>query len=150
MRPGIIFRRLALGRESDSQRSELDAPKTDPTRQATQGSRNPALVGRTLAQIEKKAAAEGRTIVFIDESGFYLLAAAVYTWAPRGKTPILKYPMWEHLSVISAITPDGRLYTWVQDRSFKGEDIVRFLKHLLRCQARDKMSIYSRLRMSPK
>ena len=86
---------------------------------------------RDVAGVEKKARDENRTIVFIDEAGFYLLAAAVYTWAPRGKTPILKYPMWEHLSVISAITPDGKLYTWIQERAFKGDDIVRFLKHLL-------------------
>ena len=85
-----------------------------------------------MACTEKKARDEGRTIVFVDEAGFYLLAAAVYTWAPRGETPILKYPMWEHLSVISAITPDGQLYTWIQEHAFKGEDIVRFLKHLLR------------------
>lgn len=85
-----------------------------------------------MASTEKKARAEGRTIVFVDEAGFYLLAAAVYTWAPRGQTPILKYPMWEHLSVISAITPAGKLYTWIQEKAFTGKDIVRFLKHLLR------------------
>jgi transposase len=68
----------------------------------------------------------------VDEAGFYLLAAAITTWAPRGKTPILKYPFWEHLSVISAMTPEGQLYTMIQDKSFKGADVVRFLKHLLR------------------
>ena len=61
-----------------------------------------------------------------------MLAAAVYTYAPRGETPILKYRYWEHLSVISAITPEGQLYTMIQDKPFKGPDIVRFLKHLLR------------------
>ena len=85
-----------------------------------------------MARAQKKAEAEGRTIVFVDEAGFSLLAAAVYTWAPRGQTPILKYPLWEHLSVISAITPQGKLYTWIQDHAFNGRDIVRFLKHLLR------------------
>lgn len=68
----------------------------------------------------------------MDEAGFYLLAAALYTWAPRGQTPILKYPLWDHLSVISAITPEGKLYTMIQDRAFTSEDIVRFLKHLMR------------------
>jgi len=71
--------------------------------------------------------------VFIDESGFYLLAAAVLTYAPRGQTPLLRVPLiWEHLSVIAAITPDGKLYTYTQDKAFKGEHIVPFLKHLLR------------------
>ena len=60
------------------------------------------------------------------------MPAAVRTYAPRGKTPVLKYPPWERLSVISAITPDGKLYSWIQDKAFDGAAIVRFLKHLLR------------------
>jgi hypothetical protein len=38
----------------------------------------------------------------------------------------------DHLSAISAITPDGRLYMMVQQDAFKGPTIVRFLRHLLR------------------
>jgi len=34
--------------------------------------------------------------------------------------------------VVSAITPDGKLYTMTQDVAFDGEAIVRFLKHLSR------------------
>ena len=34
--------------------------------------------------------------------------------------------------MISAITLEGKLYTTIQDEAFKGPDIVRFLKHLLR------------------
>jgi transposase len=45
---------------------------------------------------------------------------------------VLRYRYWEHLSVISAITPEGRLYTMTQDKAFDSEAIVRFLKHLLR------------------
>lgn len=53
------------------------------------------------------------------------------TYAPRGETPELRYRYWEHLSVISAITPQGKLYTMTREESFKGPSIVRFLKHLL-------------------
>lgn len=71
-------------------------------------------------------------MVFVDEAGFYLLPGVVRTYAPSGQTPILKTPCrYEHLSVISAITPDGRLLTWTQDHAFKGPSIVRFLKHVL-------------------
>lgn len=70
--------------------------------------------------------------MFVDESGFRLLPALVKTWAPRGQTPILRVPLrWEHLSVIGAITPLGKLYTWVQERSVNGQDLVFFLRHLL-------------------
>jgi transposase len=60
-----------------------------------------------------------------------LLPAAVRTYAPRGQTPVLRYPFWEHLAMISAITPEGKLYTQTQVKSFDGDAIVRFLKHLL-------------------
>jgi hypothetical protein len=38
---------------------------------------------------QKRALKEGRTIVFADQSGFYLLPMVVRTYAPVGKTPIL-------------------------------------------------------------
>src|SRR5215207_6564298 len=39
-----------------------------------------------------RALKEGRTIVFCDQSGFYLLPMVVRTYAPLGKTPILHEP----------------------------------------------------------
>jgi transposase len=89
------------------------------------------VAGRNVPRTQKKAAIEGRTLVFVDEAGFYLLPAAVRTYAPRGQTPVLRYPFWEHLSMISAITPEGKLYTQTREQSFDGDAIVRFLKHLL-------------------
>jgi transposase len=62
-----------------------------------------------------------------------LLPAAVRTYAPRGQTPILNVALiWDHLSVISAITPDGRLFMSIQTVAFTGVAIVGFLNHLLR------------------
>lgn len=84
-----------------------------------------------MARTRKKAFREQRTLVFVDESGFYLLPAAVRTYAPRGETPVLRYPPWEHLSMISAITPEGEFYTTMHERAFDGPAVVRFLKHLL-------------------
>lgn len=54
------------------------------------------------------------------------------TYAPRGQTPVLHYPYWEHLSVISAITSEGELYTMTREKAFDGQAIVQFLKHLSR------------------
>ena len=86
-----------------------------------------------LAGPKKGADQEGRTIVWVDESGFYLLPGAVRTYAPRGQTPVLRLPLSrDHLAVISGITPAGRLLMLVQDHPYKSPDIVRFLKHLLR------------------
>jgi hypothetical protein len=75
---------------------------------------------------QKRALREGRTIVFCDQSGFYLLPAVVRTYAPVGKTPILKEHLSrDHLSAMSAITLEGKLYMTEQERSFKGEDVGR-------------------------
>ena len=71
--------------------------------------------------------------MFCDQSGFYLLPAVVRTYAPVGQTPILhEHLSRDHLSAMSAITLEGKLYMTEQKRSFKGEDVVRFLKHLMR------------------
>ena len=75
---------------------------------------------------------EGRTVLFVDQSGFYLLPAVVRSYAPVGQTPVLQEKLSrDHLSVISAMSLEGKLYMMEQERSFKGEDVVRFLKHLL-------------------
>ena len=72
--------------------------------------------------------------MFADQSGFYLLPPMVVrTYAPVGKTPILKENLTrDHLWAMSGITLDGKLYMIEQERSFKAEDAVRFLKHLMR------------------
>jgi CRISPR/Cas system-associated endonuclease Cas1 len=60
-----------------------------------------------VAFSEKGALKEGRTIVFCDQSGFYLLPMVVRTYAPVGKTktPILKENLTrDHLSAMSAVT----------------------------------------------
>lgn len=91
------------------------------------------MAGRALACAKKGAEEEGRTIVWVDESGFYLLPAVARTYAPRGRTPILRVPLTrDHLSAISGVTLQGKLYMRTQERAYRSEDVVRFLKHLLR------------------
>jgi transposase len=71
--------------------------------------------------------------VFADQSGFYLLPMVVRTYALVGQTPILhEHLSRAHLSAMSAITLEGKLYMLEQEGAFKAEDVVRFLKHLMR------------------
>src|SRR5919108_12082 len=87
-----------------------------------------------MAGTQKKAVLEDRTLVLVDESGFYLLPAVVKSYAPCGSTPILSvYQSPDHLSVMSAITPTGNLFTMVRDHAMRGHESVLFLKHLLWC-----------------
>jgi transposase len=91
------------------------------------------VVDRALAGPSSKARSERRTVVWVDEAAFYLLAGLVRTYAPRGQTPILRVPCTrDHLSVISGLTHDGRLFLHVRERAFRGPEVVRFLQHLLR------------------
>jgi transposase len=81
----------------------------------------------------KKAQEEERTLLFIDESAFYLLPGVVTTWAPAGETPVLRCKLTrDHLSAISAITPEGKLYLSMQDKAFDSDDVVAFLQLLLK------------------
>jgi transposase len=85
-----------------------------------------------LAGAQKKADAEGRLIVWVDEAGFYLLPGCVRTYAPVGQTPVLRVKHTrDHLSVIGAVTETGRVFLNIQPEAFAGPTIVRFLKHLL-------------------
>lgn len=82
-------------------------------------------------EMKKKAQLERRILVFVDESGFYLLPAAIRTYAPRGQTPILEvFQTRDHLSVMSGITPHGWLFTMTKDDALNGVDSIHFLKHL--------------------
>jgi transposase len=86
-----------------------------------------------LGRHQKGAAARRQTILFLDESGFYPLPSVVRTYAPIGHTPILR-EWWtrDHLSAISAISPEGKLYFHCQDRAINSVDVMTFLEHLLR------------------
>jgi transposase len=73
-------------------------------------------------------------VIWVDESAFYLLPGVVRTYAPRGRTPILRLPLSrDHLSAISGITKHGRLFLRLQDRAYTSADVVAFLRQLLRC-----------------
>ncbi len=86
-----------------------------------------------MASSQKKAEEEKRTIIWVDEAGFYLLPMAGRTWAPRGHTPVLRVPLTrDPLSAISGITLDGRLFMQVRTASYNAAAVVGFLRVLLR------------------
>jgi transposase len=80
-----------------------------------------------------QARRERRTLVFVDESGFYLLPGLVKTYSPQGRTPILAAKLTrDHLSVMGGMTPQGKVYTLARQESLNGLHSVEFLKHLQR------------------
>jgi transposase len=86
-----------------------------------------------VAGAQKKADREGRTVVFVDESAFYMTPAVVKTWAPAGQTPTLRAPASrDHLSAISGLTLDGRLFAQVHPVALHSAEVIGFVRHLLR------------------
>ena len=83
-------------------------------------------------ELLKQARWERRCLVFVDDSGFYLLPGKVHSYAPRGQRPTLRvFETREPLSVMSAITRQGELFTLIRDEALTGKESVRFLQHLV-------------------
>jgi transposase len=81
--------------------------------------------------LKHRARKEGRTLVFVDESGFYLLPGRVRTYGPEGLTPVIhEWQTRDHLSVMGGLTPDGRILTLVRQQALTGLDTVAFLEHV--------------------
>jgi len=91
-----------------------------------------------MASDQKKARRLNATIAFADESGFLMAPLVRSTWAPRGKTPILRQRGRSHtkMSVIGAIctTATGkrsRLYFRIhQERNINAPLCADFLRQL--------------------
>jgi transposase len=78
-------------------------------------------------------------IVFLDESGFLLVPTIQRTWAPIGKTPILKVAGgWTKISAISAISVSWRKkriglhIRFHTQKNIRHPQVISFLKVLLR------------------
>ena len=74
-----------------------------------------------------------------DESGFSLVSPLKRSWAPRGHTPAIRTSLQHHqrLNLLGAllISPDGcriKLAIRSYRRSLRGEEVVAFLKQVLR------------------
>lgn len=82
--------------------------------------------------IHERAKNEGRTLVFVDESGFSLRPSANKTWSPAGRSPVLRAPLLrEHLSMIGGLTWEGHLYTQIHYATINASAAIGFLRHLL-------------------
>ena len=91
-----------------------------------------AVEAEALAGVKKKAKNEGRTIVFIDESGLSERPHRCRTWAPRGQTPVLQYHFnWKTLSAIAGVTW-WNFYFRLFPGAIRSPQIIEFLTHLLR------------------
>jgi transposase len=97
--------------------------------------RDEAAIARWRAEswpaLKAKARREDRTLVFVDESGFYLLPGVVKTYGPKGQTPVVdEWQTRDHLSVMGGVTIEGKVYSLVRPTSLNGMHSIAFLIHL--------------------
>jgi transposase len=89
-----------------------------------------------VAEDKKNARRREALIVFEDESGFSLLPVVRATWAPRGRTPVLRHrSSWKRLSMAGAVAyePDGsdaQLVFHMQPGAYNDETLIEFLTEL--------------------
>lgn len=80
----------------------------------------------------------GAHLVFADESGFLLTPTVAKTWAPVGKTPILRhFDRRDRISAISGISVSPKLqrlnlYFQLHFKNIQQQEVCSFLRHLLR------------------
>jgi transposase len=112
---------------------QLGWTRQTPVRHAEQ--RNEPAIARWLRKrwprLKHAARRAHRTILFVDETGVYLVPSVVKTWAPRGETPVLhEHLSKEHLSLISAVTPSGEVYYQLRRRAYDSAAVIEFLEEL--------------------
>lgn len=91
---------------------------------------------KSYPTIKKEAKKENRTIYFSDEAGFHATAQYGTTWAPKGKTPIIKTSGQRiKVNCISAVSNGGKLRFMLYGENFNSGVFIDFLKRLLHNQA---------------
>jgi transposase len=124
----------------NSDRAGFQQPAANQSRPRARRGGDPTLEARALAGSKKNAARQGRTIVFIDESGLSERPTRVRGWAPRGETPVLQYHFnWHQLSAMAGIT-FYRFYFRLFPGAIKGPQVIEFL-HALGRQIRRKVLV---------
>src|SRR5215203_5892033 len=89
--------------------------------------------GANGSHLKKKAHREGRTLLFLDETGHSFRQRPGTTWARRGATPLLRrVSKRREVSSIVAVTPDGRLYARHVRGSVSSPTVILALRHFRR------------------
>jgi transposase len=82
-------------------------------------------------KLKERARRERRRLVFVDESGFYLLPGVVKTYGPKARTPVLdEWQTHDHLSIMAGVTSQGKVYSLVRPKPLNGLHSIEFLVHL--------------------
>lgn len=106
---------------------EVLVPKAGEARHPARRAGDSPVEAARLAVAKKKAQREGRTIVFVDESGLSERPSVARTWSLRGQTPVLQHSFtWKQLSAIAGLTFQ-QFYFRFFPGAIRSEQIIEFL-----------------------
>ena len=98
-----------------------------------------------MAGHKKKARTEGRTLLFIDESGLSQKPHRCRSWAPRGKTPVLPFNFnWQRLSVSAGLIL-RHFYFRRDPGAIRQAEVIDFLQALVRQIEKPLLIVWDRL-----
>lgn len=81
-------------------------------------------------------------LYFEDESGVSLAPVIGKTWAPKGKTPIVRVTGKRGgVLAMSAISPSGRMCFRLEKRRVNSDVLIEFLKQIMACHRRRKIGV---------
>jgi transposase len=89
-----------------------------------------------VAQDKQSARRRDALIVFEDESGFSMLPSVRATWAPKGRTPVLRHRFsWKRLSMAGALAyepdaSDAFLVFQMRPGAYNDETLIEFLAEM--------------------
>lgn len=89
-------------------------------------------INKTWPELKERARRERAVVLFGDECSVSLNPTNGKTWAPIGRTPVIRVSASRgSVPVISAITQAGRLYFSVQNGNINANSFIGFLRKLL-------------------
>ena len=104
-----------------------------------------------MAAHQKNAAAAGRSVLFLDETGLMLQPLVRRTWAPRGERPVMYcWDRRDRISVIAGLTLSARrrhvgLYFATHWHNVRTDEVERFVRHVQRQLGRPLTVVMDRL-----
>jgi transposase len=97
---------------------------------------------KDLAGSKKNARRQGRTIVFVDESGLSEKCPVTSTWAPKGQTPVIQQSFtWKQMSAVAGLSW-WRFYFRFFDGPIRSAQVIEFLGALSRHIAKPLLIIW--------
>jgi transposase len=99
-------------------------------------------IRNTWPTIKRWATRNKAILYFEDESGVSLAPVVGKTWAPKGKTPIVRVTGKRGgVLAMSAVSPSGRLCFRLEKRKVNAVVLIDFLKQVIYCHPRRKIGV---------